>query len=221
MIAYQTKPDGEKYTFEDLYGIIELLRSPGGCPWDAVQTHETLIKPMIEEAYEAVDAIEKKSPEKLREELGDVLLQVIFHCILASEEGIFTFDDITDTCARKMLFRHSHVFGDDVAENAAAVLTNWDKKKAEEKGFRSLSEELRDVPQVLPALMRAGKIAHKIRKRGQDAERENPVPESMRFSSEEEAGAFLYEAARACDIAGIDPELALKAYVEKEILHEN
>ena len=106
MIQMEPKQPGERYTFQELYHIIELLRSPEGCPWDREQTHESLIKPMLEEAYEAVDAIEKKSPEKLCEELGDVLLQVIFHTILAKEEGSFAFEDVTDRCARKMLFRH-------------------------------------------------------------------------------------------------------------------
>ncbi len=218
MVEWQEKGKDEPYTFEDLYRLIELLRSPGGCPWDREQTHASLIKPMIEEAYETVDAIEKESDEKLCEELGDVLLQVIFHSIIAEEEGAFRFDDITDGCTRKMLFRHSHVFGEDVANTAGEVLDNWDKRKQVEKGFRSLEEELQDIPKVLPALMRAAKAAKKIRKNRPEAETAHAsgVPEA--FHSPEEAGRYLYEVARICERSGIEPELALKAYIDKEIL---
>ncbi len=181
MIEMEPKQPGERYTFQELYHIIELLRSPEGCPWDREQTHESLIKPMLEEAYEAVDAIEKKSPEKLCEELGDVLLQVIFHTILAKEEGSFAFEDVTDRCARKMLFRHSHVFGGDAAATAGEALSNWESRKLEEKGFSSLRQDLEDIPNVLPALMRAQKAAKKIRKAGSDREELPPL------ASEQEA----------------------------------
>lgn len=218
MIEWQEKGKDEPYTFEDLYRLIELLRAPGGCPWDREQTHTSLIKPMIEEAYETVDAIEKESNEKLCEELGDVLLQVIFHSIIAEEEGAFKFTDITDGCTQKMLFRHSHVFGEDVANTAGEVLENWDKRKQVEKGFTSLEAELKDVPAVLPSLMRAGKMAKKIRKNKPEAAKPHTsgVPEA--FYSAEEAGRYLYEVARICEQSGIDPELALKAYIDKEIL---
>lgn len=211
MVDFELKEEGNKYTFEDFYRVIQLLRAPGGCPWDREQTHESLIKPMIEEAYEAVDAIEKKSDEKLKEELGDVLLQVIFHSIIAEENGEFVFSDITDMCTRKMIFRHSHIFGTDVAETADAVLDNWDKKKLEEKGIKSLEEDIDDIPKSFPALMRAAKVAKKRRKAGADT---RPAEE---ITCEEDAGRKLYELARACDKAKIDPELALKAYLDKEM----
>ena len=218
MVEWQEKGKDERYTFEDLYRLIELLRSPGGCPWDREQTHASLIKPMIEEAYETVDAIEKESDGKLCEELGDVLLQVIFHSIIAEEEGAFRFDDITDGCTRKMLFRHSHVFGEDVANTAGDVLDNWEKRKQVEKGFQSLEEDLQDIPKVLPALMRAAKMAKKIRKNKPEAVtvHASGVPEV--FTTPEEAGRYLYEVARICEQNGIEPELALKAYLDKEIL---
>lgn len=215
MIEMEPKQPGERYTFQELYHIIELLRSPEGCPWDREQTHESLIKPMLEEAYEAVDAIEKKSPEKLCEELGDVLLQVIFHTILAKEEGSFAFEDVTDRCARKMLFRHSHVFGGDAAATAGEALSNWESRKLEEKGFYSLRQDLEDIPNVLPALMRAQKAAKKIRKAGSDREELPPL------ASEQELGAALYQICRQADRSGLDAEIALKHYLEGVIQNEN
>ncbi len=217
MIKMETKKQGDKYTLEELYRIIELLRSPDGCPWDREQTHESLIKPMIEEAYEAVDAIKKKSPDKLCEELGDVLLQVIFHSILASEEHAFGFDDVTDRCARKMLFRHTHVFGDEVAGSAGEALANWDNRKLEEKGFSSLRQDLEDIPDVLPALMRAQKTAKKIRKADEKEGREH----SDGKMTCKEIGEKLYMLCRQADMSGIDAELALTEYTEEVIRNEN
>ena len=217
MIKIESKQQGERYTLAELYHIIELLRSPEGCPWDREQTHESLVKPMIEEAYEAVDAIHKKSPEKLCEELGDVLLQVIFHSILSDEEGTFSFEDVTDRCARKMLFRHSHVFGDDVARSTGEALSNWEVRKLEEKGFSSLKEDLEDIPAVLPALMRAQKAAKKIRK----ADSEQPAVADIETVSEPELGRCLYQLCRQADVSGIDAELALTHYLEEVIRNEN
>ncbi len=215
MIEMEPKQQGERYTFEELYHIIELLRSPEGCPWDRAQTHRSLIKPMIEEAYEAVDAIQKESSEKLCEELGDVLLQVIFHTILAREEGRFTLEDVTDRCARKMLFRHSHVFGSEAADTAGEALANWESRKLEEKGFSSLRQDLEDIPAVLPALMRAQKAAKKIRKaEPQEENTEDPLPE-------QEIGRMLYQICRQAERSGVEAELALNHYLEGVIKNEN
>lgn len=228
MIKMEPKQQGDKYTLAELYHIIELLRSPEGCPWDREQTHESLIKPMIEEAYEAVDAIKKESPEKLCEELGDVLLQVIFHSILSKEENTFDFDDVTDRCARKMLFRHTHVFGDAVAGSAGEALANWDSRKLVEKGFSSLRQDLEDVPDVLPALMRAQKVAKKIRKADQKEGKQQAAgqsnsqsPSAKDKSSFDEIGKKLYELCREADLSDVDAELALTAYLEGVIQNEN
>ncbi len=240
MIDIEVKKDYEKYTFADLYHIIELLRTPEGCPWDREQTHESLIKPMIEEAYEAVDAIEKNSSEKMTEELGDVLLQVIFHSIIGAELGEFTFTDVTDRCARKMLFRHSHVFGDAVAKDAGAALVNWEEMKRQEKGFETLSQDLRDVPAVLPALMRAEKIAKKVRKAKNygDASPEGADAGAICYFSEKkqdetcgglpetpaEIGQLLYRICAHAERHGIEAELALKTFIEeglRETEYEN
>ena len=216
MIEMEPKAQEERYTFEELYHIIELLRSPEGCPWDRAQTHQSLVKPMIEEAYEVVDAIQKDRPDKLCEELGDVLLQVIFHTILAREEGNFTFEDVTDRCARKMLFRHSHVFGSAVADTTGEALANWESRKLEEKGFSSLRQDLEDIPAVLPALMRAQKVAKKIRK--VEGVSENPVGE---LATEQKIGEMLYQICKQADLSGVDAELALYRYLEGVIENEN
>ena len=214
MIEVVKKEAGEKYNFEELYDIIKKLRSPEGCPWDREQTHETLIKPMIEEAYEAVDAIEKKSVDKMTEEMGDVLLQVIFHCILGEEDGEFGFLDVTDRCARKMLTRHTHVFGDKFAENADEALTNWEAAKLKEKGFDTLRQDLDDIPNQFPALMRAGKCAKKIRKADKvspDCDASAAVDNiEIDFSDENMVGKILYEISRRAEENGVDAEIALK-----------
>lgn len=221
MIEVVKKSQGEKYNFEDLYDIIRKLRSPEGCPWDREQTHETLIKPMIEEAYEAVDAIEKNSIDKMTEEMGDVLLQVIFHCIIGEENGEFDFIDVTDRSARKMLTRHTHIFGDAVASNAEEALVNWDAAKLKEKGFDSLKQDLDDIPNQFPALMRAAKCAKKIRK----AEKSETDLEIMAivdamqvdFSDAEAVGKILYEICRRAEADGVEAEIALKAHTNKVI----
>ena len=215
MIQMEPKKKDEKYSLQELYHIIELLRSPEGCPWDRVQTHETLIKPMIEEAYEAVDAIKKDSTPKLCEELGDVLLQVIFHSILAKEEGKFEFEDVTDRCARKMLFRHTHVFGNVEVENASEALDNWESRKLTEKGISSLKQDLEDIPSVFPALMRAQKVAKKIRKAGKNTE--IPSGEEFESATEEEIGELLYALCQVADKSDVDAEVALVKYTDKII----
>ena len=210
MLQVQTKGKDEKYNFEELYEILRLLRSPEGCPWDRVQTHETLIKPMIEEAYEAVDAIQKGSRDKLVEELGDVLLQVIMHSLIGEEDGAYTFADITDGCARKMLFRHSHVFGDVVANDAGQALNNWEEMKLKEKGFHDVWEDIADIPQCFPALMRAAKRARKLRKAKEADSKVNwDILPDIDYSDEKQVSTLLYSICAKAEEAGVDCETAL------------
>ena len=210
MIEVKTKGENEKYNLEELYEILRLLRSPEGCPWDRVQTHETLIKPMIEEAYEAVDAIEKHSRDKLVEELGDVLLQVIMHSIIAEESGEYTFEDVTDGCARKMLFRHSHVFGDAVANDAGQALNNWEEMKRKEKGFHDVWEDIADIPQCFPSLMRAAKRARKLRKAGEaDSKIQEDILPKIDYSDPKQVSSLLYSVCAKAEEAGVDCETAL------------
>ena len=154
-------PQKEKYTAEDLVSIVEILRAPGGCPWDREQTHASIRKNLLEETYEAVEAIDAQDTELLKEELGDVLLQVVFHAQLEREQGSFDFDDVCDGVVRKMIVRHPHVFGDVTVNGTRDVLRNWDAIKKATKHQTSQTEVLRSVASSLPALMRAQKVRHK------------------------------------------------------------
>ena len=158
----------DRYNFEDLISIITLLRAPGGCPWDREQTHFSIKKNFIEETYEVIEAINKESPDMLREELGDVLLQIALHCEMESEKDNFDFSDIVDELVKKLVIRHPHVFGDVKADNEAEALSSWDKAKAETKKQKTQTESMLSVPRELPALMRAQKIQHKAAKIGFD-----------------------------------------------------
>lgn len=159
----------KKYSYEELLEIIKVLRSENGCPWDKVQTHESLKPCMMEEAAELLASIrifdQTGNFENMREELGDVLLQVVMHAQIASEEGLFTMEDVVDEISRKMVRRHPHVFGTESAETPDAVLTNWEEIKKEEKKDKEWVESpLREIPRELPALTRAAKVLKKIDK---------------------------------------------------------
>ncbi len=157
-----------KYSFEEFMEIIRKLRSEEGCPWDREQTHESLKNCLIEECYETVEAINNQDEENLCEELGDVLLQVALHSVIAEEEKEFSIDDVVSLEAEKMIRRHPHVFGDATAEDADEVLRNWDEIKKKEKKDRNLADELKEVAKALPANIRAEKIQRKVSKTGLD-----------------------------------------------------
>lgn len=159
----------EAYTLESFKKIITQLRSENGCPWDREQTHESLKPCITEEAAELVSSIriyEKTgNPENMLEELGDVLLQVVMHTVIAEEEGIFTMEDVLREVSEKMIRRHPHVFGELNVENTTEVLRNWDEiKKKEKEGKDWIASQLREIPQELPALTRAEKIHKKTDK---------------------------------------------------------
>lgn len=157
------------YTYEDFLKIIATLRSENGCPWDKVQTHESLKPCMMEEAAELLASIriydKTGNPENMIEELGDVLLQVVMHAQIAAEEGIFTMEDVVNEVSRKMVRRHPHVFGTGEADTPAEVLVNWEEIKKEEKKDKDwIASPLQEIPQELPALTRAVKVLKKIDK---------------------------------------------------------
>lgn len=155
------RTEDKKYTYEDFLEIIARLRAEDGCPWDREQTHESLKNCMIEEAYETVEAIDLKDDENLKEELGDVLLQVVMHGQIASEQQRFDMTDIIDGVTRKMIRRHPHIFGDVMADSSREVLKNWEEIKKQEKNETSVLEGVQRVPKALPANIRAQKVLKK------------------------------------------------------------
>ena len=210
MVNFQSM---ERYSFQDLNRIMALLRQPGGCPWDREQTHESIRRNMLEEAYEAVEAIDEKDPGHLKEELGDVLLQVVFHARMAEEEGLFTLDDVVDGICKKLVYRHPHVFGTVDARDSGQALNTWDAQKREEKGQRTATDAMNGVARSLPALMRAEKIQGKAAKAGFDWPDAGPaldklseeVEELRRAAREgsntrEELGDVLYQIMIHCEI---------------------
>ena len=163
MVSY---PEKEHYDYNDLVAIMRILRAPGGCVWDREQTHESIRRDFLEEVYEVCEAIDEGSPEHLCEELGDALLQVVFHADIAEEDGWFTQLDVCDGICRKLIYRHPHVFGDVSVSSSAEVLDNWDALKRKEKEQQTQTDTLRAVAKTLPALWRAEKLQHKAAKAG-------------------------------------------------------
>ena len=149
------------YTFDDLVTVVELLRSEGGCPWDMEQTHKSIRNDFIEETYEVIEAIDTEDPVLLREELGDVLLQVVFHARIEQEKDVFGMDEVSNDICAKLIHRHPHVFGTVEVENSAEVLKNWEAIKGEEKQRVTMTDKLRAIPPMYPALMRAQKVGKK------------------------------------------------------------
>lgn len=218
------------YNCEDLLHIVEILRAPGGCPWDAEQSHESIRKDFIEETYEVIEAINKNSPEMLREELGDVLLQVVFHTIIETEKGNFNFSDVTDEICKKLIIRHPHVFGDVSVSSTDEVLSNWDAIKMDTKKQKTVSEAIDSIPRELPALMRANKVQKKASKAGFDwdeaegalekvQEELGEVKEALINGAKEqvldEIGDLLFATVNVSRFADIDPEEALTKATDK------
>lgn len=220
----------ESYDLNDLEQIVSILRAPGGCPWDGEQTHESLRRGLLEESYEVVEAIGEGDPEHLREELGDLLLQVVFHADIEQEAGRFDLDDVADGICQKMIYRHPHVFGTERARDVGQVLTNWETLKQKEKGQETYTDTLNAVARTLPALWRAEKLQKKAARAGfawpdasgalaKLAEEQRELQEAMDGEGDvfEEVGDVLFAAVNAARYAGIDPEEALHAACEKYI----
>ncbi len=158
----------KRYSFQDLLAIIEKLRGENGCPWDRVQTHESVKMNLVEEAYEAVEALDTGTPDQFADELGDLLLQVVFHAQIGAEAGTFSIEDVLFHVCDKMISRHSHIFGTDTAETPEAVLDTWEKNKRKEKGQKTYTEGMQGICAYLPALIRAQKVQSKAAKAGFD-----------------------------------------------------
>lgn len=222
----------DNYKLEDLLDIMAKLRGEGGCAWDAQQTHESIRKNFIEETYEVIEAIDNQDTDLLKEELGDVLMQVVFHTQMEKEAGRFNFDDVCDGVCKKLVERHPHVFGNVVAETPEEVLKNWDEIKKQKKGQKSQSEVIGTIPRQLPALMRAVKVQQKAAKTGFDfdctgdtldklEEETAELREALRQGNPEELadelGDILFSAVNAARFVGADPEEALTKATDKFI----
>lgn len=175
----------EKYSMKAFVEIIQTLRGENGCPWDKEQTHESLINCVKEEAYEVVDAIESHNMAHLKEELGDLLLQVVMHGVIAEEKQEFTIDDVIQGICDKMIHRHPHVFGTASVENSAQVLHNWEAIKRKEHNEATISESMKNIPRALPANMRAEKVQKKAAKVGFDFENYDQILDKVYEELEE------------------------------------
>lgn len=220
----------ESYTVDDLREILEILRSENGCPWDRAQTHRSIRSELLEETYEAAEGIDKGDNAILCEELGDVLLQVVFHARIAEEEGAFDLNDVADGICKKMILRHPHVFGNVLADTTDQVLKNWDEIKKVEKHQVGATDTLRGVSIALPSLMRAQKLAKKAAKVGftyadtaQAFEKIDEETAELRAALDakdpsaiaEEFGDLLFAVANTARLAGVDAEQALTDANEK------
>ncbi|MBQ8762595.1 MAG: nucleoside triphosphate pyrophosphohydrolase [Clostridia bacterium] len=227
MVDFERK---DSYNIHDLVEIMRLLRAPGGCPWDAEQTHESIKKNLIEETYEVIEAINKSDNELLCEELGDLLMQVVFHACMENEKGVFDFDDVCDGVCKKLIERHPHVFGETMVSGVDDVLTNWDDIKRKTKGQKTTTQSMLSVPRELPALMRATKLQKKAADVGFDwsdvsgaldklqeeiNELRQAVENNDRTNMNEELGDVLFSAVNVSRFIKSDAEEALTAASDK------
>lgn len=220
----------DRFDYADLEHMIKLLRAPGGCPWDRVQTNLTIRQNMIEEAYELVDAINRGDDDGMEEECGDVLLQAAFHCVMKEEQGAFSSSDALTRVVKKLIFRHSHIFGGDRAADESAALGVWERNKMKEKHQTTYTQSLEAVPKNFPACMRAQKVGKRAAKSGMDFL--SPLSASEKIGEEaiellkalqagdgdavfEESGDLLFAAVNTCRLAGVDCEQALAAATDK------
>jgi len=216
---------------DKLSGVMDRLLGEDGCPWDREQTHESLKEFLIEECYEVLDAIDRDNTADMCEELGDVLLQVMFHAKLAEKAGRFNFNDVAECVTRKMVSRHPHIFGNAVADTSEAVLKNWEEIKREEKHHETVLESIRAIPRNLPALMYARKVVKKVQKIDKNgfstcdiADNLESLAVWLRSQNEsksllnmEKTGEILLQIAYLSAIMQINPELSLTNAVETYI----
>lgn len=222
----------EKYNFYDLVEIVKMLRAPGGCPWDMEQDHHSIRQNFIEEVYEAIEAIDTEDTELLKEELGDVLLQVVFHAEMESEKNSFDIDEVADGICKKLIIRHPHVFSNVKADTTDQVLKNWDAIKMKTKSQNSQSEVLKGISRSLPSLMRSQKIQQKVAKIGFDwdsvdgamdklneelDELRDAIKENDNVHIEEELGDVLFSTVNIARFVHTDSEKALYNACEKFI----
>ncbi len=219
-----------KYEIEDLLDIIEKLRGENGCPWDKVQTHESIKKSLIEETYEVLEAIDNRDDKAFKNELGDVLLQVAFHSVMAKERDAFSFEDVLYEICTKLITRHTYVFGEQKADSVDNALSVWEENKKKEKGQKTCTEVLKDVPKHFPALMRAQKVQKKASAFGFDWDNIDGAFDKMyeeieelkeardkksAVEIEEEFGDLLFSVVNIARFLKVDSELSLGTATEK------
>lgn len=203
----------ETYGVEDLVEIIRILRDPeNGCPWDKVQTHQSIRKNLLEEAYEAAEALDVGDPEMMREEFGDLLMQVVFHCQMEQEAGHFDFQGACDRVCKKLIFRHPHIFPD---PSGHTTHKDWETLKREEKGRSTLEDELDSVPVTLPALMKAQKTLSRAARYGVELQ---PLSLELGQDPARQVGELLLKATALAQQAGVDAEEALTRAVQNFVL---
>lgn len=226
----------ERYNFNDLMEIVTVLRSPDGCPWDMRQDHHSVRTNLIEETYEVIDAIDHDDRAALKEELGDLLLQVVFHTEMEREVGGFDMDDVTDGICKKLIERHPHVFGKEYVGSDGKVRADWEEIKKASKGHRSQTDTMKSVPRCFPALLRASKLRSKAAKANYDVispaqavcELQGIVDELMRKTvsldeiqhTDEKVdicGRLLFSAVKVANLLGVDGEQALAAACDEFI----
>ncbi len=222
--------DLPRHSVEGLMQMMRRLRAPGGCPWDAEQTHESLKKTLLEESWEVIDAIDRNDPDDLCEELGDLLMQIAFHVVIEEERASFTLRDVATGITNKMIFRHPHVFGSVHVDNSDEVLVNWEKLKKEEKHQESVASAMDSVPKSFPSLLRAYKIQKKAADVGFDwssaeealpkvHEEADEVMEAItngdKAKIEDEVGDLFFASVNVARLKKVDPDLALTAATDK------
>lgn len=227
MVSFTRK---KRYTYDDLVEILRILRAPDGCPWDREQTHLSNRRNFLEEAYEAAEAFDRDDPALMCEELGDMLMQVLFNIHIEEDLGRFTTEDVTTKICEKLIFRHPHIFSDASASSSQEVLIHWDELKAKEKSLKSTTEDMEHVARSLPAIWRADKLQSKAAKVGfefadiegalQKLEEEvHELREAVERGEgvREELGDVLFAAVKVGRFANVDSEDALGATSEKFI----
>ena len=225
MIDFKRK---DRYGYEDMVRLIHLLRSPGGCPWDLEQTHQSIRRNFLEETYEVLEAIDQDDPVHLCEELGDVLSQGVFRGDLEQDAGRFSLEDVEDGVGKKMILRHPHVFGETEVTGSDEVLVNWDAIKRVEKGQKTFTDTLTAVPKTLPANWRAEKLQKKAAKAGFAWQNAGEAMDKLQEESQElrcacitgrnpreELGDVLFAAVGVCRALDLDPEEVLHEACEK------
>lgn len=232
MVQVYIWDEKETYSVEDLVGIMQMLRGENGCPWDKEQTHTSIRNNLLEEAYETVDAIDRLDDTDMAEELGDLLLQIVFHCQMAKERGAYDLDKVADGICKKLIYRHPHIFSNVVVNNSDEVLDNWDKLKNKEKHMQSFSDTLKAVPKAFPACLRAQKVQKRAAKAGydfksvQDAlskieeelnELKKALAENDIESAQSEVGDLIFSAINTARFLKTDAEQCLSSTTERFI----